>query len=115
MAHKVLILFFISYCNTDCVSLPKKFESYDQAYTLISNAKFKFSDNIDTRNSSWIRSLKYFSCDNNFGFLWMKTGGKTYIHQDVPFDLWLKLKEAESYGTFWNKHLKNRYPLALSK
>lgn len=80
---------------------------------LIKSSHFKFSDKCNTSSSSWILNAEYFSCDKETGFLLLTTKTTTYIHQDVPIEIWKEFKRAESFGTYYNQHIKGRFQLEL--
>ncbi len=96
-----------------CESLPESFQSYEHASNQIHNAEFEISESVDTRKSSWIQGLSFLSCDGQQGFLIMKADGKSYIHQNVPMNIWNELKDAESFGSFYNENIKNRYRISI--
>ena len=99
--------------NTSCQNLPEIFENYEDAHSKIHKTKFYFIENLNTSKSSWIRGASYFSCDGKFGFLSIYTDKKEYIHQNVPIELWNSFKQAESFGRFYNKHIKHKYHLKI--
>ena len=80
----------------------------------IKGAEFKIFETIDTRKSSWIRGLSYLSCDGKSGFMIMTTDSKSYIHQDVPIEIWNDLKSADSFGTYYNEKIKHRYRISIN-
>lgn len=75
---------------------------------------FNFIDDLDTSGSSWIRSAKYYSCDNIVGYLIFTTDKKEYIHINVPLEVWQQFKEASSFGRFYNQNIKYKYQLFTS-
>jgi len=81
---------------------------------MISNASFILSESIDSSKSSWIRSLKYFSCDNHVGFLILRTDKKEYLFQKVPIHIWNNFKKADSYGEYYNDFIRGKYQLNLN-
>ena len=99
--------------GSDCGSLPTRFKSYNEAENLISSASFVFKDSCNTSKSSWIRSLHYYSCDKQTGYLVMSTDSKEYIHQGVPISLWKEFKKANSFGSFYTSRIKGRYQLKI--
>lgn len=102
-------------CNAqNCDNLPVSFNSYAGATEIITNTSFILSDSIDTSKSSWIRSLKYFSCDNQVGFLMLKTDKKEYLFQNVPIHIWNDFKKADSYGEYYNDFIRGKYQLNLN-
>ncbi len=119
---KHLIIFFslilftlnsVAQAHKSCEKLPASFPSYESAMQQIKGAKFKISETIDTRKSSWIRGLSYLSCDGKSGFMIMTTDSKSYIHQDVPIEIWNDLKSADSFGTYYNEKIKHQYRISI--
>jgi len=104
----------ISY-GQDCKTLPRTFDSYQQATRLVKSSKFKIKETLDTSKSSWIRGATYFSCDGESGFLIFRTDSREYIHQDVPIDIWNGFKNASSFGSYYNRYIKGKYQLLLKK
>ncbi len=49
------------------------------------------------------------------GFLILTTDSKDYIHQDIPIALWRGFKEASSLGSYYSQHIKDSYPLRMSR
>lgn len=110
-----LISFFFSFAHkTNCDQIPTKFTSYKEASIKIKKSKFKVTDNVNTSNSSWISKASYYSCNGNTGFFIIIANGKEYIHKDVPFGVWKQFKTASSFGSFYNKSIKNKYTLRLN-
>ena len=113
---KYLIIVFTSFIFTSCSSqsctdLPTEFESYSSAQSHINKTDFKFEESEDTSKSSWIRRATYYSCDNSTGFLVIGTDNQSYIHSSVPKSHWIKFKNSESFGRYYNSQFKGRYPL----
>ena len=100
--------------SISCKDIPYSFNSYDEAYSLIFNAKYKFVDHVNTSRSSWIRSADYLSCDKETGFFIISTDSRTYIHQDMPIDLWYAFKSSDSFGSFYSYYIKNGYRLRVN-
>lgn len=109
----ILVLLFIS-CSENCDNLNEKFSSYSEAVSLVRNTNFKVEDKVNT-NSSWIDSIEYYSCDGITGYLIVNVkGGKSYIHDYVPYEVWDEFKNAESYGRFYNQNIKGNYFLNIN-
>ena len=102
-------------CGRVCSDLPMQYTSYNEALYTVKQTTFLFIDEIGLLNSSWIISLKYYSCDRISGFMIIGTKEREYIHQAVPIQIWKQLKEAVSKGSFYNKVFKGKYQLTLSK
>lgn len=108
-----LIAFILISCGGNCNNLNKSFASYDNAIELVRASKFILEDKVNT-DSSWIDSIEYYSCDEITGFLIVNTKrGKTYIHKNVPIQLWNEFKKADSFGRFYNQRIKGSYYLNL--
>jgi len=111
----VIGLFSQISCGQECKTLPKTFDSYQQATKLVKSSKFKIKETLDTSKSSWIRGATYFSCDGETGFLIFLTDDREYIHQNVPIDIWNGFKNASSFGSYYNRYIKGKYQLAIKK
>jgi hypothetical protein len=61
---------------------------------------------IRTVNSSWIRSARW---DNETKELVIRTAKGSYVHHDVPEDIFNGLCDASSGGDYWHQHIKGRY------
>jgi hypothetical protein len=108
-----LSLFFCSCKSQNCSELKTEFKSFDEAKELIQKAKFLLSETLNAERSSWIKSGKYFSCDSKVGFFLYKTDKETYIHQNVPIEVWNELKQASSIGSYYNRNIKHKYQLSI--
>ena len=110
----VLIISFESFAQS-CNQLPLQFESFSIANRQITGSTFQFVDNLKISKSSWIRSAQYYSCDNITGYFFLITDHKTYIHKDVPIQLWKNFVSTSSYGNFYNINFKGKFPLRIVK
>jgi hypothetical protein len=118
MLKLVVLGIFVSIsvsCNSqNCKSLPDKFPSYSEAISLVKSSSFAIKEDVNTSNSSWITSAKYYSCDGRNGyFIYTSTNGQEYIHSGVPRYIWDGFKSAESKGNYYNSRIKGRYQLQL--
>ena len=102
----------VSCTSQNCETINSNFSSYGEAVKTVRGADFNFTDKCDTK-SSWIKSAKYYSCDNVKGYLIFKTDKKTYIHKDLSLDVWRKFKNAESIGSYYARNIKGRYQLKI--
>ena len=111
----LIVLLSIS-CNTqNCSELKENFTSYEQAKKTIETTKFAFSDNCNTSKSSWILGAEYYSCDNINGYFLIETKKETYIHKNLPKEIWIEFKNADSFGKFYNSEIKGKYQLIILK
>jgi len=111
----LLSLFFCSCKSQNCNLLPNQFANYYEAKEIIQKTKFTLIETLNTDRSSWIRSGKYCSCDLKVGFFLYKTNKETYIHQNVPIEIWNELKGASSIGSYYNLNIKHKYQLNINK
>ncbi len=99
--------------SIDCEDVPNFFSSYQQAYNIVVNANFNYSDYINTWKSSWIESAEYYSCDGQTGFFIIHMKNGTYIHQDLPVEIWYAFKNAYSFGSFYSTYIRGNYRVRL--
>ena len=116
---KIKILLFVTIiitsCNhKNCSEININFTSYNNAIEVVQNSSFAIEEKVDT-DSSWIDSIEYYSCDEKFGYLIVNTKkGKSYIHKNVPIQVWNQFKNADSFGRFYNQNIKGNYYLGLN-
>ena len=110
---KKLILAFLflplASFSQDCPDLPEYYSSYDEAIYEVMGSFFPFDETLPSPHSSWIYSATYKSCDEEYGFLIIETGSKSYIHEDVPVWIWSGYKAAYSKGSYYHSNIKGRY------
>ena len=108
------VLINITSCNSqNCNDSPSKFNSYEQAISKIKSTKFTLSDNVNTSRSSVIENADYYSCDGKIGYLIIEIRNTEYIYQNVPISVWQEFKTADSFGSFYNRNIKNMYNLNI--
>jgi len=108
----VILCFFttaLSCKSQNCNNIDLQNKNYKEAIQEIKQANFNLTEKVNT-NSSWIKSIEYYSCDEITGFLIMITKKETqYIHRAVPVNLWYKFKSANSFGRFYTSNIKGKY------
>lgn len=100
--------------QTDCNKLQANFSSYSEAVSKIKSTKFTLTENVNTSSSSWVRGASYYSCDKKFGYFIIKTDKRNYIYKDLPINIWINFKNANSFGSYYDRNIKNRYQLYLT-
>jgi hypothetical protein len=95
----------------DCASMKTTWKSEKEAIDYIENQNFMTKETIDVAGSSWLNRAEWYSCDAELGYLIVKSGKKSTIHQNVPISDWEGLKNARSKGGFYNFYIKDRYEL----
>ena len=116
MSMKKLIIFILllistnSYSQlTDCNELPPKFENYNKAIYIIENTKFTFVDAVNTSTSPEIKAAEFFSCNEEYGYLFIKLTNKTLIYNKIPIDIWFNLKNADFFEKYYDANIKEQY------
>jgi len=106
----LILLNTVTSCNSqNCNNIDLLKKDYKEAISEIRKTNFSLSEKANT-NSSWIKKIEYYSCDETIGFLIMTTKkNKEYIHKNVPVNLWYRFKNANSYGGFYTSNIKGRY------
>ena len=64
----LFLLFVLSSCGQSCKELPSSYKNYEEAKTIVLSTDFKFTDDCDTSESSFITSADYYSCDRLTGY-----------------------------------------------
>lgn len=116
LAHLVFFASLFSSCrqNNNCDKLPKRFTSYAEAISKIESSKFEIKEEVNTSKSSWIRGASFYSCDGNIGFFILQTTKQKYLYSNMPYDLWIEFKNAESFGKFYNDKIKHQFIFKLN-
>ena len=109
----LLLVFALSSCGQNCKDISGSYNNYEEAKTIVLGASFKFTDDCNVSESSFITSADYYSCDGLVGYFIIGMNGKKYIFQNMPYEVWDGFKNAESKGKFYNREIRGRYLLKL--
>lgn len=110
----ILFLLHFSVCSGfDCDKLPKHYSSYQSAVAKIKGTHFKIQESVNTSKSSWIRGASFFSCDGKTGFFILTTDKQDYLYSEVPTEIWKGFKNADSFGSYYDHNIKNRFVFKL--
>jgi len=112
--YLLFLLFSLASCKQDCKDLPTSFKNYEDAKNIVLGSSFKYTDNCDVSESSFITSADYYSCDGLRGYFILGMDGKKYIFQNLPIKKWQNFKDSESKGRYFNCSIKGRYSLKTS-
>lgn len=94
----------------NCHNIPTEFKSFDEAKKEIKSRSFRFIDSIKVRNSLVMTAAKFFSCDNNTGYLfYTRKSGNEYFFSDVPFDYWVAFKKSDNIDSFFQNNIEGRF------
>ncbi|MDI5886536.1 KTSC domain-containing protein [Flavobacterium yafengii] len=110
----LFLLFVLSSCSQNCKELPGSYKNHEEAITIVLSTNFKYTNNCDVSESSFITSADYYSCDNKEGYLIAGINNKKYIYQNMPYEVWEGFKNAESKGKFYNHKIRGSYRLSLN-
>lgn len=114
----VALIFIGMYLNAsedNCSQTSHSWKSKKEAITQIENTTFKTSESIRTPYSSWMLSAHFYTCDDKFGFLLIKSEKNNFLHEDVPVTVWNALKNAKSVAGYYNFYIKNKYKFNTTK
>lgn len=112
--YLLFLLIIFTSCGQNCKDLPNSYKNYKEAKTIVLSTNFKYTDNYNVSDSSFITSADYYSCDKLTGYLITGMNNKKYIFQNVPYNIWKGFKNAESKGKFYNREIRGRYKLKLN-
>jgi hypothetical protein len=116
---KYLIILYLLFSNSisysqDVCNSKVRFKSYAEALYIIENSNYVFKDYVNTYRSSFINGAQYYSCNRNTGFLIIQIRYSKYVHCNVPYNIWIGFKGASSFGSYYNKFIRNRFRLILN-
>lgn len=103
------ILFLVAFSGTDGDQLPKKYSCYNEAVKTIKAAHIKVEESVNTSKSSWVRGAAYYSCDGVVGSFILKTSNQHYLYSGVPSEIWQGFKNSESFVSYYNYNIKQKY------
>lgn len=63
-------------------------------------------DSLDTSKSSWIENAWY---DTKNEYMIINLSGTNYHYCGLPSHIWLSFKEADSFGSYFNSNIKEKY------
>ena len=110
----IVLLFSGIYLNAiedDCCQMNDGWESEKKAISQIEHTCFKTSDSLKPSQKSWMNTAHYYKCNDDFGYLIVRSDKKTMIHKNVPLAIWNNLKEAKPIVGYYNFYIKNKYKL----
>jgi len=117
---KSLLLLFGSICflacdnKTDCQDLSGTYSTFVEARKDITKAKYPITKIQSTPESSWIKRIEFYSCNEKDGYLIIyTTRAEEYIHAHVPMSVWDEFSSSKSKGSYYNTNIINRYPFNL--
>jgi hypothetical protein len=119
MKNSLLLIFVVIgliSCNskTDCQSLSGNYSTFAEARKDITKANFPVKNIQLTPESSWIKRIEFYSCNEKDGYLIIyTTRAEEYIHAEVPLKIWEELSSSKSKGSYYNINIVNRYPFNL--
>ncbi len=118
LALLISLIFFGLYLNAEennCLQITESWNSEKQAIANIEQTNFIINESIKPGAKSWMTMASFYSCDETFGYLIVKSDKKTMVHQDVPMAVWKSLKNAKSLGGYYNFYIKGKYKLKVDK
>lgn len=102
--------------DTDCVSVPETFKSYNAAKAFIRAADFPITGEIELSEPiKQVKGFEFYGCDSIYGYFIMQSVNKAYIHDKFPYPLWLQLSASKTPVAFYHDHIKGRYGFSRIK
>ena len=111
MLALIFIGLYLNAMEDNCAEISTNWKSEKEAISTIENTPFTVSESIRPDESSWMTSAHFYSCDDEHGYLIIKSSKKTFIHQSVPMNVWIALRDARSKGGYYNFYIKNKFKL----
>ena len=105
----LILLLFAGCKGTPCSEIPPNFSTYADAITAIESSSFQISESVNTSKSSFINDADFYSCNGQDGYLILQFKDQDYIFQGVPVEVWEGFKDAASFGTYYDDHIRGRY------
>ncbi len=100
--------------KTDCTELSGTYSTFVEARKDITKANYPIKKIQSTPESSWIKRIEFYSCDEKEGYLIIyTTRAEEYIHAHVPINVWEEFSTSKSKGSYYNTNIVNRYPFQL--
>ncbi len=102
---------YLNASKHSCLHTMENWHSAKDAIIAIEHYSFNTNETITGDPESWLKSVNYYSCNSEFGFLIVNGEKKASVHQNVPVAVWESLKSANSKGGYYNFYIKNKYKL----
>src|SRR5690606_3122490 len=100
--------------KTDCQELSGTYSTFVEARKEITKANYPIKKIQSTPESSWIKRIEFYSCNEKEGYLIIyTTRAEEYIHAHVPFANWEEFSTAKSKVSYYNTNIVNRYAFKL--
>ena len=111
----LIIIFFaglyLDASEDRCSLFQENWKSEKEAVKYIENTTFLSSESLTPNENSWVTSVRFYTCNEESGYLIIKSINKTFVHQEVPMDIWNALKKTRTTGGYYNFYIKNNYKL----
>ncbi len=98
-----------------CLHTTSSWNSEKEAIYAIETSNFKITDMVPGDEFSWMENATFYSCNQDFGFMIVKSTKKTFVHQGVPSQVWEAFKSAQSKGGYYNFYIKNKFRIEPKK
>jgi hypothetical protein len=108
----ILLIFAGMYLNAqidNCLHTTTSWKSEKEAIISIESSSFRKTETVYGDEASWLGSAHFYSCDQDFGFMIVKSAKKSFVHQGVPVKVWEAFKSAKSKGGYYNFYIKNKF------
>lgn len=101
--------------KTDCHDLPDTFVNMREAIKALEGASYRFSQQFKTSKQEGVMAAKFYSCDNEGGYLALKVDGKYEIYRSIPKEHWINLIKTTDLDQYYKDYLKGKFALAIKE
>jgi len=105
--------FHVAPLNTSCDSIVIADLDFETAVSIISEASFRFQQNIKVSRRKGFKEASYFSCDNERGFMLIAYDDLSMLYEDIPKSLWDQLVQSGNPGAFYENNIKENFKASL--
>ena len=95
--------------NIDCDKFSEEYSDIRQAIKSFTGTTFSFTQQFKTGKTSGVMAGKFYSCNNDLGYLALKIDGKYEIYKEIPFEIWNDFSESNDLDSFYHENIRGRY------
>ena len=101
--------------NIDCNNFSEEYSDIRQAIKSFAGTTFSFTQQFKTGKSSGVMTGKFYSCNNDLGYLALKIDGKYKIYKEIPVELWNDFSESNDLDKFYHENIRGRYTIIVKE
>ncbi len=101
--------------KVDCHVLPDTFATMKDAVQALEGSTFRFTQQFKTGKPEGVMAAKFYSCDNETGYLALKVDGKYVIYLHVPRKRWVELTQSDNLDEYYQKNLAGKFKISVKE